>query len=118
MRFLRLLPPYPVVVVLEPPSQGAVALAKLRLDSAGIQYMIRHDYVADYFGWGRLSGGINYVTGPVRISVNPEDAEAAREILGDLTEVRICRTSLALRLVAIVFLIVGPVSAVIEALRS
>ena len=41
----------------------------------------------DLFGWGRLGGlGYNPIVGPIRLQVAEKDADAAAELLSDLSE--------------------------------
>ena len=79
--------PNPFVTILTVGNHSSVSLVQARLDDAGVKYAINSNRVSDLFGWGRL-GGYNYITGPVRIMVSPEDADRAKELLYDLTESR------------------------------
>lgn len=54
--------------------------AKSLLTSADIEYYVQGEDVQDIIAWGNI-GGINPVTGPVKILVNAEDAPDAKEIL-------------------------------------
>lgn len=81
----RIRQPDPFVTILTVGNHSSVGLAQARLDDAGIRYAISSNRVSDLFGWGRL-GGYNYITGPVRIMVSPENADSAKELLHDLTE--------------------------------
>jgi len=66
--------------------RAALMLARSLLDSAQIPYAITSDLAGDLFGWGRLGAAYNYVTGPARVLVNRDDADAARDILRDVSE--------------------------------
>lgn len=59
-------------------------LAQTLLDSAGFRYAITGNMVQDYFGWGRIGWGFNYIIGPTQVWAMPEDAEAIRELLSDI----------------------------------
>lgn len=61
-----------------------LAMAKVALESAGIPFLTQGEGVQDLFGMGRLFGGVNLVTGPVRIQVRRQDADRAREALEDV----------------------------------
>lgn len=58
-----------------------VAVAKLVLQSEGIPFISMGEGVQDLFGVGRLFGGLNLVTGPVRIQVREQDAALALQLL-------------------------------------
>ena len=46
--------------------------------------MVRGDLVQDLFGWGRLGSAYSFPIGPVQVWCRREDAEFARELLGDI----------------------------------
>jgi|YNPNPStandDraft_1061719.scaffolds.fasta_scaffold00136_14 hypothetical protein len=78
----------------------SLMLSRSLLDSAGFSFTITGDVVQDYFGLGRLGTGFNYITGPPRIFVAREDAEAAREVLARVGDYRPSRARLSVRIIA------------------
>jgi hypothetical protein len=62
-----------------------IALAKSLLEGEGIDYLVRGEGVQDLFGGGRIGAGFNIVTGPAQFVVREDDAQRARELLGDLS---------------------------------
>ena len=76
-------PDVELVAVLESGDPAEIAFVESLLLEAGIPYSKQGDRVQDLFGIGRL-GGFNVLTGPARLLVQVEHAEAAREILRDL----------------------------------
>lgn len=75
--------PDELVSVLETGDPAEIALVESLLLEAGIPYSKQGDRLQDLLGIGRL-GGFNVLTGPARLLVPAEHAEAAREILRDL----------------------------------
>jgi hypothetical protein len=73
-----------LVTVFESGDVALFAIAKSTLDTAGIRYITQGEGLQDLFGWGRLFSGYNFVTGPPRIRVTPDNAARAHELLGDL----------------------------------
>lgn len=73
-----------LVTIYETWDKGIVALAKSLLDEAGIRYYVRNEMIQDFFAEGSL--GANVLLGPMEIQVQPDDAEAATELLKDLYE--------------------------------
>ena len=70
--------------MLETGDPAEIALVESLLLEAGIPYAKQGDRVQDLFGLGRLGAGFNVITGPARLLVPVEHAEAANEILRDL----------------------------------
>jgi hypothetical protein len=60
--------------ILETQSAGDLAIIRSILDSEGITYFIQNEHVAQYI----------YHSVPMRIMVNAEEAEKARELLKDV----------------------------------
>jgi hypothetical protein len=71
-----------LVSVLETGNPAEMAFAESLLLEAGIDYTKQGDRVQDLFGIGRL-GGFNVLTGPAKLLVAEQDAEAARHLLRD-----------------------------------
>ncbi len=61
-----------------------LTMAKLALESAGIQFVTQGEGVQDLIGAGRLFGGFNIAAGPVRIQVPQPEAAEARARLQDI----------------------------------
>ena len=74
-----------LVSVLETGDPAEMAFVESLLLEAGIPYTKQGDRVQDLFGIGRL-GGFNVLTGPARLLVAKEHAEAAEEVLRDLPQ--------------------------------
>lgn len=72
-----------LVSVLETGDPAEIALAESLLLEAGIPYSKQGDRVQDLFGIGRL-GGFNVLTGPARLLVPADHADAASDLLNDL----------------------------------
>ena len=85
-------PPVPVdhgpdsdlVTVLETGDPAEIAFVESLFMEAGIPYVKQGDRVQDLFGVGRLGAGFNVLTGPARLLVPEEHAEAAAEMLREL----------------------------------
>ncbi len=77
-------PDVELVSVLETGDPAEIALAESLLLEAGIPYSKQGDRVQDLFGIGRMGAGFNVLTGPARLLVPVEHAEAASEMLRDL----------------------------------
>lgn len=81
------LPPTPeepeleLVTVLEARDPGLLAVVRSLLDGAGIPFLVKGERIQNLITPG-LPGGI---VGPAEVQVARRDAEAAREILADLT---------------------------------
>jgi hypothetical protein len=73
-----------LVTVLASGDPGLIAVAKSILDSAQIPWLAEGEVIQHLFGIGRLAGGFNPITGPVRLRVLASDAEDARLLLADL----------------------------------
>lgn len=61
-----------------------IIVAKLVLQSEGVPFITEGEGVQDLVGLGRAFGGVNLVTGPIRLRVTESDAELARQLLNDL----------------------------------
>jgi hypothetical protein len=80
-------PPDPTIQltpILETGDPGMIALAKSLLEAEGIEYLVRGENLQDLFGYGRLGVGYSIVSGPAEFVVREDDAERARDVLGDL----------------------------------
>src|SRR6185436_8533288 len=71
-----------LVSVLETGNPAEMAFAESLLMEAGISYTKQGDRVQDLLGIGRL-GGFNVLTGPAKLLVSEDDAEAAEHLLRD-----------------------------------
>lgn len=58
-----------------------LAVAKIVLGAERIPFVTKGEGVQDLFGFGRLFGNLNLVTGPVQIQVREQDAARALEAL-------------------------------------
>lgn len=74
-----------LVCVLETGDPAEMALVESLLLEGRISYTKQGDRVQDLFGIGRL-GGFNILTGPARVLVAKDDAEAAEEIIRALPQ--------------------------------
>jgi len=83
-------------------------LARERLDAAGINYWVRHDTSQDLFGLGRMGTGYNFVTGPVKVLVQRDDAQEASEIVGDLAVLKSQKLPTAVGIALLVLFILFP----------
>jgi hypothetical protein len=72
-----------LVTVFESSDVALLALAKAALEEAGIRYIAQSEDIQNLFGMGRLFSDYNFITGPPRIRVTPEDAARAREVLSE-----------------------------------
>ena len=70
------------VKLLEPSDLAALTLAKMRLDLAGIPYLVKNEALQNLFGYGAI-GGYSHPVGPTQIRVMKADAAAALEALRD-----------------------------------
>jgi len=70
-------------VVYNSNKQGDIAIAKSMLMSAGIEFAVDGEHVADKFALGGI-GGINNITKGMNILVRAEDAADASDILSSL----------------------------------
>lgn len=73
-----------LVVVYTGTDSVELIMAKLALDGEGIRYVSGGEGVQDLFGIGRVMGGFNHVTGPVKLRVLPEDAPVALEAIREM----------------------------------
>ncbi|MDX2206516.1 MAG: DUF2007 domain-containing protein [Gemmatimonadales bacterium] len=76
----------PLVTVFAEGNSTQVIIAKLMLEANEIPFVVEGEGVQDLFGIGRLTGGNNFITGPVQIRVRAEDAERAREVLEEMLD--------------------------------
>lgn len=74
----------PLVTVLATGDNAKLLVAKMLLEASEIPFVVVGDGLQDLFGIGRLTGGTNFLTGPVQIRVTEDDAEDALEILADM----------------------------------
>ena len=77
-----------LVSVLETGDPAEMAFVESLLLEAGIPYSKQGDRVQDLIGIGRL-GGFNVLTGPARLLVAKEQAEAAAEILRNVPQAEV-----------------------------
>lgn len=73
--------PLQLVTVFASGDPTRLAVAKVVLRAEGIPFITTGEGVQDLFGLGRLFGGLNLVTGQVRIQVREQDARVALESL-------------------------------------
>jgi len=69
------------VTVVRVGDPASIAVAKSVLQSAGIDFVTKNEFVQDLFGWGRFPRGTNLVMGPIELQVRAEDARDALELL-------------------------------------
>jgi hypothetical protein len=72
-----------MVVVMETSDPGLLAVVKSVLESAGIPFFAKGEFLQDLFGLGQM-GGVNPITGPVEVQVPAEEADRARSLLINL----------------------------------
>lgn len=70
-----------LVTVMRVGDPASIAVAKSVLQSAGIDFVTKNEFVQDLFGWGRFPSGTNLVMGPIELQVREEDAQDALELL-------------------------------------
>ena len=70
-----------LVTVVRAGDPASIAVAKSVLQSAGIDFVTKNEFVQDLFGWGRFPSGTNLVMGPIELQVREEDAQDALELL-------------------------------------
>lgn len=73
------------VKLVEPADLAALTLAKMRLDIAGIPYLVKNEALQNLFTYGAI-GGYNHAVGATQIRVMKADAAAAIEALRDVDE--------------------------------
>ena len=73
-----------LVTVFASGDSGLMAIAKSLLRSADVPFLVQGELVQDLFGIGRVVGGFNPITGPMRLRVRADDAADARLLLADL----------------------------------
>jgi hypothetical protein len=73
------------VKLVEPADLAALTLAKMRLDMAGIPYLVKNEALQNLFGYGAI-GGYSHPVGPTQIRVMKTDAAAAFAALSDAEE--------------------------------
>jgi hypothetical protein len=76
--------PLRLVTAIASGDSGLIAIAKSLLQAAGIPYVTCGEGVQDLFGWGRIVGTYNFVTGPIELRVSSDDADDAKTLLKDL----------------------------------
>lgn len=76
----------PLVTVFAEGNSTQIIIAKLMLEANEIPFVVEGEGVQDLFGIGRLTGGNNFITGPVQIRVRAEDAERACEVLEEMLD--------------------------------
>jgi hypothetical protein len=70
-----------LVTIFQTSDAVILAMVKTVLDGEDIRFVAQGEGLQDWIGMGRFPSGYNAVTGPVRIQVEVEDAERAREAL-------------------------------------
>ena len=70
-----------LVTVMRAGDPASIAVAKSVLQSAGIDFVTKNEFVQDLFGCGRFPSGTNLVMGPIELQVREEDAQDALELL-------------------------------------
>jgi len=70
-----------LVTVVRVGDPASIAVAKSVLQSAGIDFVTKNEFVQDLFGWGRFPSGTNLFMGPIELQVREEDAQDALELL-------------------------------------
>ena len=76
-----------LVTVVRAGDPASIAVAKSVLQSAGIDYVTKNEYVQDLFGWGRFPAGSNLFMGPIELQVREEDARDALELLRGIEDI-------------------------------
>lgn len=71
-----------LVMIFETDSASKLAVAESILSGENIKYVVLNKYLQDIMAEGRI--GPNYLAGPMRVMVEPQDAEAARGVLEEL----------------------------------
>ncbi|MHB1128082.1 MAG: putative signal transducing protein [Bacillota bacterium] len=71
-----------LVTIYETGNPVLIAIIKSILDDAAIRYLAKGEGLQNLFALGAIGG--NPLIGPVKIQVNREDEEIARELLKDL----------------------------------
>jgi hypothetical protein len=74
----------PLVTVFASGDSAKIIVAKMLLEASEIPFVVVGDGLQDLFGIGRLTGGTNFITGPVQIRVIDADAEDALDVLADM----------------------------------
>jgi hypothetical protein len=74
----------PLVTVFASGDSAKILVAKMLLEASEIPFVVVGDGLQDLFGIGRLTGGTNFITGPVQIRVIDADAEDALDVLADM----------------------------------
>ncbi len=73
------------VTVLETADPAVLLIAKSLLEQADMLYFAKGEGAQDLFGAGRLGTGFNPGVGAIQLQVAADDADEARELLGDLS---------------------------------
>jgi hypothetical protein len=76
-----------LVTIFKTGHHGTIAVIKSILDEAGLEYTAKGEQIQDLIGAGVFGVGYNPITGPVEFQVLEENAEFARELLKDVTDV-------------------------------
>ena len=74
------------VLILETSDEAELLVARSLLDEARILHHLDREGTQDLIGYGRLFAGYNVATGPIRLLVEGNRAEDARELLAGLEE--------------------------------
>jgi hypothetical protein len=75
-----------LVTVFQTSDPVILMMVKAALDADSIPFVVQGEGIQDWVGMGRFPAGYNAVTGPVRIHVAAENADAAREALEGIEE--------------------------------
>jgi hypothetical protein len=73
-----------LAIVFETTDMASFALAKVLLDADKIPFVAQGEWVQNLFGFGQYPGGYNFMMGPMRLRVDADNAERAREVLEDV----------------------------------
>lgn len=74
------------VTVYESGDPAFISITKSVLDSEGIKYFFKGEGLQDLFGGGRIGTGFNPLIGPVKIQVDQNDAEYAKQLLQQIED--------------------------------
>jgi hypothetical protein len=73
-----------LVTVFASADPSLILVAQSLLEAEGISCLARGRGIQDILGFGRIPGGINFVTGPAELQVPKERVEEARSLLAGL----------------------------------
>ena len=79
-------PEIEIVKVFETGNPALISIVESLLEDADIEYSKSRENLQDLFGWGRLGGTYNYITGPVMFYVRADDEAEARGLIAPLLE--------------------------------